>query len=69
MLVGSHVLGFFGISVYLSYRFASRLIALLGDNGATVFLRLSSFILLCVGVSITWGGIAELIQSLPAPRR
>jgi multiple antibiotic resistance protein len=53
------------VSVYLSYRFASRLIAFLGDTGAEVFLRLSSFILLCVGVSITWGGIADLIQSLP----
>jgi len=56
------------LTVYLSYRFASRLIAFLGDTGATVFLRLSSFILLCVGVSIMWGGIADLIQTLP-PRR
>jgi multiple antibiotic resistance protein len=56
------------LTVYLSYRFASRLIALLGDTGAIVFLRLSSFILLCIGVSIMWGGIADLIQTLP-PRR
>ena len=53
------------LTVYLSYRFASRLIALLGETGAEVFLRLSSFILLCVGVSIMWGGIADLIRSLP----
>jgi multiple antibiotic resistance protein len=52
------------VSVYLSYRFASRLIAFLGETGAEVFLRLSSFILLCVGVSIMWGGIADLVQSL-----
>ena len=56
-------------AIYLSYRFASRLIAFLGETGATVFLRLSSFILLCVGVSIMWGGIAELVQSLIAARR
>jgi len=52
------------LSVYLSYRFASRLITFLGETGAEVFLRLSSFILLCVGVGIMWGGIADLIRSL-----
>jgi multiple antibiotic resistance protein len=55
--------------VYLSYRFASRLISFLGDTGAAVFLRLSSFILLCVGVSIMWGGISDLLQPLLSQRR
>ena len=52
------------LTVYLSYRFASRLIATLGETGTAVFLRLSAFILMCVGVSITWSGIVELIQPL-----
>jgi multiple antibiotic resistance protein len=56
-------------AVYLSYRFASRLIAFLGETGSTVFLRLSSFILLCVGVSIMWGGITELVDTFVASRR
>ncbi|HJZ76076.1 MAG TPA: MarC family protein [Vicinamibacterales bacterium] len=56
------------LSVYLSYRFASRLISLLGDTGAAVFLRLSSFILLCVGVAIMWGGIVDLVQPLLSRR-
>ena len=56
-------------AVYLSYRFAARLKALLGETAATVFLRLSSFILLCVGVSIMWGGITELVQPLVAARK
>src|SRR5262245_36107064 len=51
------------LSVYLSYRFASRLITLLGETGAEVFLRLSSFILFCVGVGIMWAGIADLVRS------
>ena len=55
-------------AVYLSYRFATRLIASLGETGSEVFLRLSSFILLCVGVSIMWGGIADLVGSLPFVR-
>jgi multiple antibiotic resistance protein len=50
--------------VYLSYRFASRLIAFLGETGTNVFVRLSSFILLCVGVSIVWSGLLGLIEPL-----
>ena len=57
------------LSIYLSYRFASRIISFLGDTGAAVFLRLSSFILLCVGVSIMWGGITDLVTPLLSGRR
>ena len=46
-----------------SYRFASRLIASLGDTGTNVFLRLSAFIMLCVGVAILWGGIVGLVEA------
>ena len=52
------------VAVYLSYRFASRLIARLGETGTNVFLRLSAFILLCVGVAIVWSGILGLIEPL-----
>jgi len=50
--------------VFLSYRFSSRVIAWMGETGTAVFLRLSSFILLCVGVSIVWSGIVDLVQPL-----
>jgi multiple antibiotic resistance protein len=52
------------VAVYLSYRFASRLIARLGENGTNVFLRLSAFIMLCVGVAILWSGVLGLIEPL-----
>jgi multiple antibiotic resistance protein len=52
------------LSVFLCYRFASRLIAFLGETGTSVFMRLSSFILLCIGVSIVWSGILGLVQPL-----
>ena len=55
------------LSVSLSYRFAGRLISWVGDVGTTVFLRLCSFILLCVGVSIMWGGLADLIRGVMSP--
>ena len=52
------------VTVYLSYRYASRLIARLGETGTNVFLRLSAFIMLCVGVAIFWGGVVGLVEPL-----
>jgi multiple antibiotic resistance protein len=51
-------------TVWFSYRFASRLIAYLGETGTVVIMRLSSFILLCIGVSIIWSGLVDLIRPL-----
>lgn len=51
-------------TVFLSYRFAARLIDALGETGTMVFLRLSSFILLCIGVSIFWSGVVGLVEPL-----
>jgi multiple antibiotic resistance protein len=47
--------------VYLAYRYAERLLAMLGESGALVFMRLSAFILLCLGVQIFWNGASELV--------
>ncbi|HEY1910478.1 MAG TPA: MarC family protein [Vicinamibacterales bacterium] len=58
-----------GLTVWFSYRFASKLIAYLGETGTAVFLRLSSFILLCIGVSIIWSGLVDLIRPLLATGR
>jgi multiple antibiotic resistance protein len=52
------------LSVYLSYRFSSKVIGALGEIGTSVFLRLSAFILLCVGVAILWSGVLGLIEPL-----
>ena len=64
--VGVNVAGIalVAIAVYLSYRFASKVIGALGETGTNVFLRLSAFILLCVGVAILWSGILGLVQPL-----
>jgi multiple antibiotic resistance protein len=51
-------------AVYLSYRFARKLESFLGDVGATVLMRLSAFILLCIGIEIGWSGISALISEL-----
>lgn len=48
------------ISVYVCYRSAERLEKLLGPTGLSVFIRLSAFIVLCIGIQICWNGIAAL---------
>ena len=62
-LVANFLLGLTG---YLVYRNARRLLGPLGETGMVVFLRLSAFILLCVGVQIVWDGFSELARNLVA---
>ena len=59
MLIGSFLIG---LSIYLSYRSAERLAQWLGDAAMNVFIRLSSFILLCIGVQIIWNGVKALLR-------
>jgi len=40
--------------------------AVIGENGMSIILRLSSFLLVCIGVQILWNGAKALLQSLPA---
>jgi multiple antibiotic resistance protein len=49
------------IGVYLCYRYADRILQRLGATGTSVVVRLSAFILLCIGVQIGWNGIHGLI--------
>ena len=56
------------VSIYFCYRFADNMARLLGDNGTSIFLRLSAFILLCIGVQIFWNGAIGLVASLPGGR-
>lgn len=50
--------------MFLAFRYAPRLLRALGDAGTAVFLRLSAFILLCMGVQIVWDGASELMLTL-----
>src|SRR5947207_1228411 len=52
------------LSIYLCYGFAHRLAAIIGENGMSIILRLSSFLLVCIGVQILWNGASALLRSL-----
>ena len=52
------------LGVYLTYRYARRLLRFMGEMGTTVVMRLSAFILLCIGFEIMWTGLSALIEEL-----
>jgi multiple antibiotic resistance protein len=52
------------LTIYLSYRFAERIARVLGETAMNVIVRLTSFILLCIGVQIVWSGIRSLLNSI-----
>jgi multiple antibiotic resistance protein len=47
-------------SIYVAYRFAGNLARLLGTTGLEVMVRLSAFILMCIGIQIIWNGWTAL---------
>ncbi len=65
-LIGGMLLGalLIAASIYLSYRFAERIGRTLGEASMNVIIRLSSFILVCIGVQILWNGLSALLRTL-----
>jgi len=61
MLLGSLLIA---ASIYLSYRFAERIGRTLGDSAMNVIIRISSFILVCIGVQILWNGLITLLRAI-----
>ena len=51
--------------VYGLYRYSSRLAGLMGATGTTIVVRLSAFLLFCIGIQVLWNGAAELLGTLP----
>jgi multiple antibiotic resistance protein len=61
ILLGSILIA---LSIWLSYRFAERIGRALGDSAMNVIIRISSFILVCIGVQILWNGLSTLLRSV-----
>ena len=70
LLIGAAVAGLaaIGVSIYLCYRFAERIVALFGARGTDVVIRLSAFILLCIGIQILWTGARSLLGGAGLPQ-
>lgn len=65
-LIAGMILGsvFIAASIYLSYRFAERIERTLGDSAMNIIIRISSFILVCIGVQILWSGLSTLLRTI-----
>jgi multiple antibiotic resistance protein len=53
-----------GVSIYVCYGYSDRLARALGDTAMAVIIRLSSFLLVCIGVQIMWNGMSALLSSV-----
>ena len=62
LLGGAAIAGLVAVAatIYVCYRFAERTVAALGERGTNVLVRLSAFILLCIGIEIIWNGYTAL---------
>jgi multiple antibiotic resistance protein len=49
------------VSIWVSYRFADRVVGLLGPNGSRILTRLMAFLLLAIGIQILITGVEEVV--------
>jgi len=51
-------------TIFVCYHYADRMLRRLGTTGTSVLVRLSAFILFCIGVQIAWNGARGLLASV-----
>ncbi|HEX8815268.1 MAG TPA: MarC family protein [Terriglobales bacterium] len=59
--IGSAIMA---VIIYLCYGFADRLGTMIGPKGTLVIVKLSAFLLVCIGVQFLWNGASQLLGSL-----
>ena len=52
------------MTIFFCFAYADRMQRLLGPGGTDIAVRLSAFILFCLGVQILWSGGSELLKSV-----
>ena len=50
------------MTIYLCFTFSDWIAKVLGRGGTDIAVRLSAFILFCLGVQIVWTGVSDLIR-------
>ena len=56
--------GIIALSILLAYRYAQRVGKRIGHTGMMVVVRLSAFIMVCIGVGISWNGVKALLAEV-----
>jgi multiple antibiotic resistance protein len=52
------------VVVYVAYRYSHRVSDVAGPTGTTIAMRISAFLLFCIGIQVLWTGVAELAKEL-----
>jgi multiple antibiotic resistance protein len=68
MLAAAVGSAFVAATIYLCYGFADQLSARMGPVAMNVIIKLTAFLLVCIGVQILWNGASQLLASLPSLR-
>jgi multiple antibiotic resistance protein len=50
--------------IYWLYRYSDRVSRAVGSTGTTIIVRLSAFLLFCIGIQVAWLGAQDLLRSL-----
>ena len=50
--------------IYVTYRYSDRIAQWAGPTGTSIVMRVSAFLLFCIGIQVLWTGVAELVRSL-----
>jgi len=53
-----------GVTIFLCYRFSDKLERLLGPSGTSILIRLSAFIVVCIGIQIMFNGLDDFYHYL-----
>jgi multiple antibiotic resistance protein len=53
-----------GVTIFLCYWFSERLQQFLGENGTSILIRLSAFLVLCIGIQIMFNGLEDFYELL-----
>lgn len=56
--------GLIALLIYGLYRSSERVSRAVGATGTTIIVRLSAFLLFCIGIQVVWLGAQELLRSL-----
>ena len=50
--------------IYWLYKYSDRVSRAIGRTGTTIIVRLSAFLLFCIGIQVLWLGAQELLRSV-----
>ena len=54
-------------TIYFCFAYSDRVEKVLGHGGTDILVRLSAFILFCIGIQIIWSGASDLIGTVNSP--